>query len=194
MYQLYGSSKTRAMRVIWMLHELGQPFEHYPEAPRSDAVRALNVSGKVPVLVSDGVPLTDSTAIITYLADKHGLFTHPAGSILRARQDGMTQMLLDEFDAVLWTASRHSFILPPEQRLPAIKVSLRWEFSMHAKRLADRFAGPYVMGDVMTVPDIILTHCLTWARAAKFEMTETVLLDYYDRMQVRPAYTVALAT
>ncbi len=193
MYQLYGSTRTRAMRVIWLLDELGLPFEHFAEAPRSDVVRALNVSGKVPVLVVDGVTLTDSTAIMTYLTDKHGRFTHPAGSVARAQQDGMTQMLLDEFDAVLWTSARHSFILPPEQRLPAIKDSLRWEFSLHAKRLASRFAGPFVMGEAMTVPDIILAHCLTWAAMAKFDMTEAVLLDYHARMRARPAYTFALA-
>ena len=194
MYQLYGSAKTRAMRVIWLLHELGQPFEHFPEAPRSEKVRALHVSGKVPVLVVDGTILTDSTAILTYLADKHGDFTYPAGSLDRARQDGLTQMLLDEFDAVLWTASRHSFILPPDQRLPAIKDSLRWEFANHAKCLADRLTGPFLMGQRMTLPDIILTHCLSWAKAAKFDITEPALLAYLDRMCARPAYVSAAAT
>ena len=194
MYQLYGSAKTRAMRVIWLLHELGQPFEHFPEAPRSEKVRALHVSGKVPVLVVDGTILTDSTAILTYLADKHGDFTYPAGSLDRARQDGLTQMLLDEFDAVLWTASRHSFILPPDQRLPAIKDSLRWEFANHTKRLSDRLTGPFLMGQRMTLPDIILTHCLSWAKAAKFDITEPALLAYLDRMCARPAYVSAAAT
>ena len=194
MYQLYGSTKTRAMRVIWLLHELGQPFEHFPEAPRSEQVRALHASGKVPVLVVDGTILTDSTAIMTYLCDKHGDFTYPAGSLDRARQDGMTQMLLDEFDAVLWVASRHSFILPPDQRLPAIKDSLRWELANHAKRLAERLTGPFLMGDRMTLPDIILTHCLSWAVAAKFDIAEPVLRDYLDRMRARPAYVTAAAT
>jgi glutathione S-transferase len=194
MYQLYGSTKTRTMRVVWLLHELGQPFDHFPEAPRSENVRRLHSSGKVPVLVVDGTILTDSTAIMTYLCDKHGDFTHPAGSLDRARQDGLTQMLLDEFDALLWTGSRHSFILPPDQRVPAIKDSLRWEFANHAKRLADRLAGPFLMGDRMTLPDIILTHCLIWAKVAKFDIAEPDLLAYLDRMCARPAYLSAAAT
>ena len=47
----------------------------------------------------------------------------------RARQDSVVHMLLDEFDAVLWTSARHSFILPEERRLPEIKDSLKWEFA-----------------------------------------------------------------
>ena len=52
--------------------------------------------------------------------------------------------------------------------MPAVKESLRWEFEGNIRRIAQRFEGPFVMGDEMTVPDIVLTHCLNWAYAAKF--------------------------
>lgn len=193
MYELYGTSRTRALRVLWLLAELDLPFVHHADGPRSNPVLALNPSGKVPVLVTDGAILTDSTAIMTFLTDRHGRFSQPPGSVDRARQDGITQMLLDEFDALLWTAARHSFILPAEHRLPAIKDSLRWEFGHNAARLAARLTGPFVLGDAMTLPDIILTHCLTWAIAARFDLTEPVLRDYLDRMRARPAYIRAAA-
>ena len=104
--------------------------------------------------------LTDSTAILTFLADRHGALTFPGGSLERARQDGFSQLILDEFDAVLWTAARHSFVLPETLRLPAIKDSLKWEFATNAERLSARLGdGPFLMGSAMTVPDVILTHC-----------------------------------
>ena len=112
MYKVLGTANTRAFRVMWMLEELDQPYDHVPAAPQSDGVVAFNPSGKVPVLIEDGTPITDSTAIIQYLADRHGALTHKAGTIERARQDSLTQFLLDEFDAVLWTAARHTFVLP----------------------------------------------------------------------------------
>ena len=93
-----------------MLEELGEPYEHVAAPPRSEGVTAFNPAGKVPVLVEDGTPITDSTAIIQYLADKHGKLTHRAGTLDRARQDSLTQFLLDEFDANLWMAARHSFV------------------------------------------------------------------------------------
>lgn len=100
----------------------------------------------------------------------------------------MTQFLLDEFDACLWTAARHSFVLPEAMRLPAIKDSLRWEYSRSLQRLADRLASPFLMGEDMTVPDIIATHCLGWGAAARIGTPEGDLADYLARMRARPAY------
>ncbi|MCC6007693.1 MAG: glutathione S-transferase family protein, partial [Rhodobacteraceae bacterium] len=181
MYKVIGSPGSRAFRVLWMLEELGVPYEHVAAKPRSDEVVALNPSGKVPVLVDEGVPITDSTAIVQYLADKHGKMTHPAGTIARARQDGLTHLLLDEIDACLWTAARHSFILPEEMRVGAIKTPLRWEFARSQQGVADRLGeGPFLMGEMMTVPDILLAHCGLWARKAGFDITAPNLLAYLE--------------
>jgi glutathione S-transferase len=194
MYTVIGTVRSRAARVLWMLEELGATYEHVPAPPRSEGVTAFNPAGKVPVLVEDGTPITDSTAIIQYLADKHGKLTHPAGTLDRARQDSLTQFLLDEFDAALWMAARHSFVLPEALRHAAIKNTLRWEFDRSQKTLVHRMGeGPFLMGETMTVPDIILTHCGTWALAAKFPIVEHRLTDYLDRMRQRPAYRRAMA-
>ena len=189
MYKVLGTANTRAFRVMWMLEELDQPYDHVPAAPQSDGVVAFNPSGKVPVLIVDGAPITDSTAIIQYLADRHGALTHKAGTIERARQDSLTQFLLDEFDAVLWTAARHTFVLPEELRVSAIKDTLRWEFQRSQQILKQRVGnGPYLMGEVMTVPDIILTHCLGWAQAARFPLMDCWDQNYLLKMRARPAY------
>ncbi len=194
MYTVVGTSRTRTARVLWMLEEMGQPFEHVAAGPQSDGAREVNPAGKVPVLIEDGVRITDSTAILTYLADRHGMLTHPAGTLERAQQDSMTQFLLDEFDAALWVAARHSFILPEHLRNGAIKESLKWEFARSGRVLAARMgAGPFVTGDAMTVPDIILTHCLGWAAGARFPVEEAVLRDYHARMRERPAFQRAMA-
>jgi glutathione S-transferase len=194
MYSVIGTAKSRAFRVLWMLEELGEPYNHIPANPRSEGVVEFNPAGKVPVLVDDGTPITDSTAILTYLADRHGQLTHPAGTLDRARQDSLTQFLLDEFDAALWLAARHSFILPEEMRLSAIKNTLRWEFEKSQRTLVNRMGeGPFLMGDKMTVPDIILTHCLSWALGARFPIVEHELTTYLDRMRQRPAHQRASA-
>ncbi len=194
MYTVIGTVNSRAARVLWMLEELELPYEHIPAAPRSAGVVEFNPAGKVPVLIDDGTPITDSTAIIQYLADRHGRLTHTAGTLDRARQDSLTQFLLDEFDAALWMAARHSFILPQEMRMSAIKDSLKWEFERSQKVLVHRMGdGPFVMGEMMTVPDIILGHCLGWALSARFPLVEHRLTDYFERIRARPAYQRAMA-
>jgi len=194
MYRVIGSGNSRARRVLWVMEELGLDYEHVPAPPRSDDVVALNPAGKVPVLIADGTPITDSTAILTYLADRHGKLTYPAGTIERAQQDSMTQFLLDEFDSALWMAARHSFVLPEELRQAAIKDSLKWEFARSQEVLVKRMCtGPFLMGEEMTVPDIILTHCGDWAEAARFPITRERLQTYLAAMRARPAYQRAQA-
>ena len=51
----------------------------------------------------------------------------------------------------------------------------------------------FLMGDRLTVPDIILTHCLTWALAARFPIVQHRLTDYLDRMRARPTFQRAEA-
>ena len=189
MYQVIGAASSRALRVLWMLEELGQPYEHVAEHPEVPGIARLSPAPHATLLIVEGTPISDSTAILSYLADRHGAMTHPAGSLSRARQDSLTHFLLDEFDAALWLAARHSFILPEEMRLAAIKNTLRWEFERSQRALVQRMAeDDFVMGDQMTVPDIILADCLGWALAAKFPIVEHRLTDYLAMMRARPAY------
>ena len=189
MYQVIGTIPSRTFRVLWMLEELGLDYDHVNAGPQSAEVRALNPAGKVPVLVTNGVTLTDSTAILNFLADRHGRFTFPPGTNDRARQDGFTQFVNDELDACLWTAARHSFVLPEEKRVPEIKAPLKWEFARSIDELMRRIGdGPFLMGAEMTVPDILAAHCGNWAYGAKFPLENEAFNAYVARMRARPAF------
>lgn len=193
MYKAYGHVRSRALRVLWMLEELGVPYEYINHRPASNAMKVVNASGKAPALEVGDTILTDSCAIMCYLADAHGQFTYKAGTLERARQDALMHQINDEMDALLWMAGRHSFVLPEERRMPDIKESLRWEFTRNCERIAAQIQGEFLMGDQFTVPDILLTHCMNWSVGAKFTCENKNLLNYAKRMRQRPAYKRAFA-
>jgi len=194
MYTLIGVTPTRTLRVKWALEELGLPYTQLPATPHSDEANEHHPSGKVPALIVDGATLTDSVAIITYLADKHNGLTFKAGTLGRARQDGFTHMILDEFDSVIWTAARHSFVLPEDKRVPDVKPSLKWELARSEAILVGQMGdGPFLMGQEFTIADILLGHCLDWAIAAKFGITQPRLKEYLSTLHARPAYKTARA-
>ena len=193
MYDVIGSRATRAFRVLWLLEEMGLEYTHLPVAPRSAEALAVNPSGKIPALREGEHVLTDSSAIMTYLADRHGRMTHPAGTPPRARQDALTHQILDEVDAVLWTAARHSFVLPEEHRVPAVKESLKWEYERNVNGLEAALTGPFLQGETMTLADIVLAHCLMWAGKAGFPAPPARLAAYLDAMMARPAFQRAAA-
>ncbi|MHA6326243.1 glutathione S-transferase family protein [Roseivivax sp. CAU 1753] len=192
-YTLIGTSKTRAFRPLWLLEELGVDYTHDPAAPGSEAVRRASPLGKVPVLMADDVAIPDSGAILQFLADRHGAFTHAPGTTDRALQDAWTFRILDELDALLWTAARHSFVLPEADRVPAIKDSLKAEFTRNLSRITDSIEGPYLMGAEMTVPDILLVHCGGWALSAKFPEMPSAFKAYAKGLRARPAFLRAAA-
>lgn len=194
MYKLIGTPKTRAFRVLWMLEELGVDYEVDPASPRSETMLAINPSGKVPALQADGEVIIDSTAIIQFLADRHGKFTFSAGSIARAQQDSWTHFALDDVDSVLWFNAKNTFVLPEELRSDTARKACRYEFdkavAVLEKRLGDK---AHAMGDDFTVPDLILGHCAGWAvNGAGWTIASKSAAAYFERVRSRPACVRAL--
>ena len=193
MYTLYGQVKSRALRPLWLLEELGEPFAFVQAMPRSPEARAISPHGKIPVMQTPEGPLFDSVAMMTLLADRAGRFTHPAGSYDRGRQDALTNTINETFDAVLWSYAKHSFVLPEEQRVPEVKPSLRWQFDQYAAVMSEILAdSPCLMGEEPVVPDFLLAHCCGWAAGLKFDLPDP-LRAHMNAMRARPAFRRALA-
>ena len=194
MYKVVGLPRTRMMRVLWMLEELGQAYEIVVARPHSEEVRKGNPGGKVPVLHDGGEVMADSVAICTYLGDKHGALTHPAGTPARAHQDAMTQFCVDEVEGALWTAAKNSFINPEEHRCADVIPVCKYEFAKAMDVLAAHLDGhAFVAGDQFTVPDLLLGHCAGWAANAKFEIPAGPVAEYFERVRARPALARAMA-
>ncbi|NRB34506.1 MAG: glutathione S-transferase family protein [Rhodobacteraceae bacterium] len=188
MYTLYGALTTRAFRAAWLLEELGQDYTVVSAYPHSAEIKAVNPRGKVPILVDDDLVITDSTAILTYLTDKHAAFTAAPGTADRARQDAMLHRILDELEGPIWGASKHSFIFPEKLRVPEVATTMGKEFAHNLNGFSDALAGDCLMGDEMTVPDILLVHLMTWALFMKIPVENQTLLAYSKRLRSRPAY------
>lgn len=188
MYTVIGLPMTRSFRVIWALEEMELPYDIKPHLPASDEVKAVSPNGKVPVLVDGEHLITDSIAIMSYLADKHGRLQAKAGTPERGKQDAVTLRIVDEMDALLWTKSRHKFILPKDKRVPEVSSSLAWEFGQNIEKLARDWATPYLGGPDFSAADIVFTHCVGWAKTAGFMIENQKMLQHAKNMRQRPAF------
>ena len=76
MVTVYSAPNTRAIRVIWVLEEIGAKAEiksmPYPPRQHAPDYFAVNPTGMVPLLIDGEVRLSESMAICDYLATKHG--------------------------------------------------------------------------------------------------------------------------
>ncbi len=191
MYKLYGSPTSRAARIMWALEELGQPYEIVKAKAHSPEVLAVSAIGKVPVLTDGDFAVTDSMAIMLYLADKHGALTFPVGSQERARMMALIFFALDEIEGALWTLGKHAFKMLPEGVLcaEAIKPSCVYEFERAMKTLETLLGdGPFVMGETFTVADILLGHLGGWAKAMGMPTPPEKVAAYMERIRARPGW------
>jgi len=170
MYTLYYSPGTASMAVHLMLIELGVPhrLERVDTSqPRSAAYLALNPLGQVPTLMVDGRPLSETSALLMLLAERHphaGLAPAP-GSALRAEYLQWMVLLSNQLMATfrLWF---YPADLGAPEHAPAVQAALQARIEAVFARLDAQLAarGPYLLGESLSAADLLLTMLMRWSR------------------------------
>jgi glutathione S-transferase len=191
--RLYEFAPTRSIRARWTLQELGIEFEPITvdlvagEHRRPEFLK-INPAGKLPVLVDDDLVLTESVAIVLYLAEKYpekGLL--PADPTDRAQVNRWLLFAVTELEQPLWRISRHTNIYPEDKRLPADITLARQEFKEMAAVLEKHMKGrQFVVGDRPTVVDFVTAYTLDWGGEVSLLDEFPVLRTYMERMYARP--------
>ena len=124
MLQLYGNSRSRAMRCLWMFEEMGKPYQLIEKSTRADDLKdseylRLNPNARIPTLVDGDLVLWESMAINLYLAQKYeGPMHCPGPEVLGlAAQWSFWAML--ETEALLLDLLNHRAVLPEFARDPS---------------------------------------------------------------------------
>ena len=203
MIKMYGFARvnkgargnTRDLRVLWALEETGLPYEIVGmDQPNHDldsaAYRALNPFGQIPVIEDDGVVVSESGAILLYLARKSGKL--------------IPRDLAGEAQVLRWCFTALTTIELPVLSLWFVNMSggkgskpseaLHGWAEMRLKQLDGWLSHrQFVATDDFTVADILLTHVLD--AGTRREMLEPYpsLLAYRARCTERPAWKKTLA-
>lgn len=183
MTTLYGFGTSRWVRPLWMLRELGVDFDTV-EIDRasggldSPEFRALNPSGKVPVLVDQGVAIAESAAIVLYLGDRFPSPLMPApGTPERGQHDARVLQIVTEFEPPLWWW--HRAVNHGEGGPEVIAL---------AKKKLAAAAGNLELSDGFQAADLLLSTLLTWRVGQPMWADFPELVRYRDRNIARPAF------
>ncbi len=196
MIRLHHCPQTRSMRSLWLLHELGEPFEvqiwPFDKSLRSPDFRALNPAGRVPALELNGTYIWETGAITEVLCERF-----PSAGLGRDVQHPERAKWL------IWlhfaeTISQHSAALTQQhvvlredsQRSPIV-------MQLEAKRLEKCFAaldgelGEYLLSD-FSAADISVGQAVYMAgHFARIEPFPK-LAAWYARVTERPGFQAAL--
>jgi len=187
MLTLYYAPKTRSIRALWMLEEVGQPYERKLVDIRSGKGRTseylkLNPHGKVPTLVHDGVVIPDSTAILLYLADAFP-GTHLAPPIGDPKRGPYLAWMM-------YTAA----VLEPH--LTAKSNGWTYDSSRAAwgtyddmvQRLRSAASRSYVLGDDFSAADILIGGAIQIGTLYGLLPKDESFERYLERLAERPAF------
>lgn len=193
MMKLYGLGPTRSLRALWALQELDAEFEFVRvnilagENLHPDFLR-LNPAGKLPVLVDGDFVLTESAAIVMYLAEKYGdKGLMPADLKERAQAYRWSLFAVTELEQPLWRIAKHTFLYPEDKRLTEDVALAREEFAAMAAVLDRHMDGrAFIVGDNITVADCVTAYVLDWGNENGLIDSFPNLKAYLERMYARP--------
>jgi len=189
---IYGSPRSRTMRVLWAAAELGLDYEHVPLESDHPALKqpdflAINPAGSVPAIVDDGFALSESLAIILYLAKKHG--TDGPAPLYPATLEG-------EAEVWRWSLWAQAHLEPWVQRdlnLSELRVAIGDRANGVIGSALMLLNGtletrPWLIGDHFTVADLNVAAVLSPSRAASLDLkTDGHVQDWLARCYARPA-------
>jgi glutathione S-transferase len=199
---------SRSHRVLWLLEEIGVPYEvkFYARDPATmlapPALRAVHPLGKSPVIVDGNVTLAESGAIIEYLVEKN-----PASAMAPARGTAEWVRYL------YWLHFAEGSAMPPlllKLVLHRIATAPPWPIrpivAAVVRRANDRVAAPrlaenldlmeaelnrstWFAGDAFSAADIQVSYPIEAStRGAGLDQRRPKLMAYLERIRERPAY------
>jgi len=214
MITVHHLNNSRSQRVLWLLEELGLPYEikHYQRDPATmlapAELRAVHPLGKSPVIADGDVTVAESGAIIEYLIETYGKgrLVPPAGTAEKRRWSywlhfaegsAMSPLLMKlVFDRVR-SAPMPFFVKPIAKGISKkvlgsfVEPNIRAQLDYMESELSQR---AWFAGNDFTAADIQMSFPVEAARQrAGLNESRPHLMAWLERIHARPAYQRALA-
>jgi glutathione S-transferase len=191
--KLYGIPPTRATRAVWLIQELGLECEVVHVSilkgeHRTPEFLAINPAGRLPALVDGDLVLTESVAIALYLAEKHaekGLIPNELRE--RAEMYRWLFFVVTEIEGPLERIARHTLLYDDDKKLPQDVKAARQEARRMLALLEQHMQGrSYLLGERVSVADMVTAYTLDWAREEGLLEEAPRLQEYLTEMYRRP--------
>lgn len=200
MLTLHFAPNSRAGRIVWLLEELGLPYEmnkmaFHPKDLKSDAHRARHPLGRVPVLDDGDVRLYESGAIVEYVLERH-----KNGGLKPAADDAAFPAYLQWFHYCegmvmppINTIIVHTMLLPPERRDETVLGQAQRLLGRALQPVDDALAGKEYLIGAFSAADVMLGHaCYMSNRLGCVSEDMANLKGYVGRIEARPAFQTAI--
>ena len=199
MLTVHHAPMTRSTRVVWLLEELGLPYDLRRvefQPPKEGFFSQKTPLGKLPVIEDDGVAICESGAILEYLLERYGegRLAPPVGTAERGVYLQWIHYAEGTLYPPLGTMVFHTFYRQDAADLPSVMEDARGRAGSALDFLADQMKRPFVLGEDFSAADIMLGFTLVVAQVTSMLPGRwPSLAAYLERLQARPAYERMMA-
>jgi len=167
--KLYHARRTRSIRIVWLLEELGIPYElaTVPFKPPRHSFEQNTPAGKFPVIEDGALVMFESGAILEYLIEKYGKgrLAPAAGSPERGPYLQWAHFAEATAMPPINDITRHTLLLPEADRIPWVAADGRVRAVKALDVLERALAGrEYLVGKALSGADIMTGYFLMAAR------------------------------
>lgn len=135
--QLFGTSRSRALRALWGIEEVGIDFEHVPTTFGSDSKTpeylAVNPNGRVPALIDVDLRLFESMAINMYLCKHYAGTLYPTSGHEEARAWQWSIWAMSEIEPLQMQVVSQRFFTPEDKRDQGVIDKAVIIYSVHSR-------------------------------------------------------------
>lgn len=196
MIKIYGSPGSSAGRCLWLLEEIGVPYERVEVNLRDHAAKARFVQevfagGRVPYLIDGDVRLFESMAINSYLASKYKPELLPTDIVERAQVEQWSYWAISNLQTDALKVMMHTMFLPEAQRDAKILEASRNACCGYLDHLESALQGEWLVGARFTLADLNCGSVVNLALRAGVDAGRRVT-GWMEGLRARPAYRKAL--
>lgn len=194
MLKLHHLNNSRSQKIVWLLEELGLPYElvlHRRDPVTlmgPPALKAAHPLGKAPLLDDDGQLLCESGAIVEYLLSRYGdgqLAPDPAGPDHMRFLECLYFAVSAGMNPVMFKVYARAFDLVGEPIDLAASGELECALDYVETLLGER---QWLMGDLFTAADIQMSFIPELAQAVGAFSGHAKIAAWQDRLYARPAF------
>ena len=177
MIKIYGNFVSRTTRPLWLLEEMGTPYELIQVdlakgEHKTPAYTALNPDQKIPTLVDGDLVLSESMAITYYLAEKYQSNLMPQTPEGRGKLLQWTFWSVASAEKPLLTCLFNRRLYPEDRRDPQLADHAEAEAKPLLSMLNQALEGrEYLLEERFTLADLNTASVFSWARAGKMDLS-----------------------
>lgn len=175
--KVYRFPRSRSLKVLWTLEELGASYDSVKVdlLSANRAVESPHPFGKVPYLIDGDISISETLAICIFLCEKYGVDTlYPSDPAEKSRVNSWISFAITDLESSVWGLLKQLLFTTEEIRREDVVNYFREEVYKVVSQLEIDDRTRWIASENFSLADIFMSQTLQWAKFCGIELNEQI--------------------